>query len=234
MTLREKIEKYVEENVVNLLGQLWDMAALRSRDMAGGGSLAHHRGNVFDIGHTFALVAGQASQFKPIGRALESKFGGMDIPPSHVYFLEGSLAKEACCIGAVVFQRSKHKLMNREELHGTYGFLRAVRFGNDFRAVNMSKIRKGGNDLVSFPYVGEYWLIYSPRPDLSKGQPPRLHDGATALIQHFEGSEFRVEYDPAERAIKINGEPINKLGTYGYVNESIYPKVWPEVLEPKK
>lgn len=90
----------------------------------------------------------------------------------------------------------------------------------------------GGADTVKLPKQ-EYYFIYTPRI-LDKGQKPKIDDGFTAVIDCKVGSEFEIKYDPAIPEIRINGEPIDKLATYGdIISEFIWSKVWPEVLEPK-
>ena len=241
--LRSEIENYVEENAIKLVKQLNAMAVYRNEIRESkrrsfpinlARSLRDER--AFHRNSTYVLIAGQASQFQPIGKALKSAFKSLGLPPSNVHFLQGSLAKEACCKGAIGFLAAMHKELNPEELHGSYGFLRVAAIGkaNLFKAVNMAKIKKGLKDEISFSTKAEYWFIYSPLPYFEDDKVPELNDGYTALISKEVGAKFEVEYDPGTRKMKINNKPIKKLGNFGDVYESIFPKVWPEAVNRKK
>jgi hypothetical protein len=233
LALQENIEQYVRENIDLLLEQLMLMAVERDN---------HHNGNrrkiikkIFDPGHTFVLIAGQAGQFKPIRRAIRERFEVLGFSDEKILSIDGALAKEACCIGAAVFQAALNKAENPYELHGVYGFLGVAVLDpeNYFRKVDMAQVRKGGKATVSFTEKGAYRLIYSPNPALSDKQPPELYDGFTALIDTFPGSEFVFEYDQNTQEIKVDGRKLDKVANYGDFNESIYPKVWPEVVKRK-
>jgi hypothetical protein len=223
----QALESYVDSNVVQLIDELADMAKRRER--------LSSRKDTLDKAQTFVVVAGQASQFAPIEYAIRQHLGKKyDLPKENVHFLQNSDAKEACCRGAVHFLRSKASLMNAEELHGVYGFLNTTPSGKDdiFQAAEMSLIRSGGECTVAFQEHSEFWLIFSPRVEVGQDRSPQLHDGTTAVIRSFEGSRFKVRYDPDRLALYVNDEEIRELATYGNVDESIYPKIWPEVLRP--
>lgn len=230
LALKEDLKSYVEENVVNLIKQLKEMAEKRENKNGKKGV------KIFDPENTFVLVAGQASQFKPIARAIIGEFKDHDFPEDQIHFLKGSQAKDACCKGAVIFQRAGNTRENPEELHGTYGLLSVATTNREdhFKAVNMTSVSRGGKDNLTFTAPTQYFFIYSPRPSLSKDEPPGLHDGSTALIKTIRGSDFEIEYDPSVPVIKVNGEAMDKIASFGDINESIYPKVWPEALEPEK
>jgi hypothetical protein len=104
-----------------------------------------------------------------------------------------------------------------------------------FKAVNMSKIRSGGTETLTFPVKTTYRLIYSPNPSVSAESPPRIHDGFTALIDTFVDYKYTFEYIPHTPPIppekRVNGNAIDKIANFGDINESIYPKVWPEVVK---
>lgn len=88
--------------------------------------------------------------------------------------------------------------------------------------------------MVTFKARSEFWLIFSPRVEVGPDRLPKLHDGTTAVIRSFAGSQFKVRYDPDRLALYVNGEEVRVLATFGNINESIYPKIWPEVLRPVK
>lgn len=231
LKLHESIEQYVSENIDLLIEQLTMMAV--ERENHGNGNRRKLLKEIFDPGHTFVLVAGQAGQFGPIRRAIRERFGQMGFSDENILYIDGALAKEACCIGAVVFQAAQNKPENPYELHGVYGFLGLAVLDkeNYFKKVDMAKVREGGKATVKFSELSNYRLIYSPNPTLSDKQPPELFDGFTALIDSFQGSRFEFEYDPSVQEIKVNGDKLDKVANFGDINESIFPKVWPEVVK---
>jgi hypothetical protein len=228
VALRNEIESYVRSNVVQLIDELAGMAEKRER--------LSKRTEALDKANTFVLVAGQASQFAPVAHAIREHLAKVyDLPAENIHFLRSSDAKEACCRGAVHFLRSEVNLANQEELHGIYGFLNAAALGekDTFEPADMSLIRSGGVCTVTFDVRSQYWLIFSPRVEIEPNRPPKLHDGTTAVISSFRGSQFKVRYDPDRLALFVNDEEV-RLATYGNIKESIYPKIWPEVLRPAK
>lgn len=248
--LRQNIEKYVKENVIDLIRQLESMALDRENKIHYK-SRGPFRKKVFSADCTFVLVAGQASHFKPIQKAIRSELRRLKLY-ENFYFLLGDDAKQACCKGAVLFQKSNHKPRNLKELHGTYGFLpETIKPDFPYKPVDMSELRFGGESVVDFDEPGTYWFIYSLRPfqelrEFKEEKTPKFYDGFTALIKPFhQQKNFRVKYDPTQARIIINDNdsPIDSLATstYGDFNgindnddETIYPKVWPERLKLNK
>jgi hypothetical protein len=233
LSLRNEIENYVRHNAVDLLDELADMAT-RREDIAAGREGHGRRKDIIDKDKTFVVVAGQASQFAPVAYAIREHLAReYDLPFENVHFLRSTDAKEACCRGAVHFLRSLVNLANPGELHGVYGFLNAAanEQANAFKAADMAAIRAGGACTVTFKYGAQYWLIFSPRIEVKTGLSPRLFDGKTAIISGFEGYQFNLRYEPDLMALFVNEQEV-QLATYGGVNESIYPKTWPEVLKP--
>jgi hypothetical protein len=230
MKLADALEEYVDRNVVQLIDQLKDMA--RSRE--GSSHTTPSPRKVFERQCTFVVIAGQGSQFAPIAKAIREYFANEGLPIENLHFLRGADAKEACCRGAVQFIRAKVSLMNEEELHGVYGFLNAAPLGKGdaFRQADMSQIRSGGECTVTFPASSEFYLIFSPRFELGNGRPPQMHDGTTAIIRSFDGANFTLRYNPENLSLSVNGDAVRVLPTFGSINESIYPKIWPEVLQP--
>ena len=230
--LLHEIKLYVEENVVCLIDELCDLTKARE---AGPGDEKQTASRIFDPASTFVLVAGQGSQFKPIKAAIRKRVKGYGLSKSHLHFLHASSATEACCRGAVRHKRARVKQMNPFELHGSYGLLNLAPDtpAVQFRSADMWQIRLGGSSSVNFPYKSDYLFVYSPSPKVNQGNPPVLHDGSTAVIRAFDDAkDFTVEYDPGVPTIKVNGEDVKIVPTFGDVNQSIYPKVWPEVMRP--
>ena len=236
LKLRTEIDKYVKENGVDLIKQLERLALSRENGVY---RENQHRflNKVFHPACTYFLIAGQASQFGPLRKAIENELRRRKLS-SNYYFLSGISAKEACCKGAVFFQSTGHKYRNSRELHGTYGF--RARNKPPFEPVDMIKIRNGGDDSIGYDkpidYAG-YCLIYSPRSSSeSQKQKPEFDDGFTAVIKCFGNRDkFTVEYDPSNLEMRVDGSPIKQLETsYGGNLEPIYPKVWPEVLKSPK
>ncbi len=233
LRLAEAIRAYVNDNVVHLIDQLRGMAEARENVVAG---KRHPKtaGGIFDNKNTFVVIAGQGSQFGPIQAAVRRYFSKARMTANNLFQLRNTDAKEACCRGAVHYQRARVERMNPSELHGSYGFLNTAPIGREdlYRNADMRRIGQGGRDVITFNAESEYWLIYSPRPKITLDEPPRLHDGTTAVICVFEGREFDIEYDPEAPAIRVNDVDVKVLANYGSANESIYPKVWPEAVRP--
>lgn len=130
------------ENAVDLITELKKMAL--AREYAPFIFFRQHRlqKEILNPSCTFILVAGQASQFKPLRKAIQNELRGLHLPESHCCFLEGKLAKEACCVGAVTFKRKMSKQLNPRRIHGTLGMLAVA--GREFERFDMSKIKDGG------------------------------------------------------------------------------------------
>jgi hypothetical protein len=229
--LRSKIERYVNDSIVAMVPQLQESAAARE-SASGTFSRRALQKQMFDRSLTFALIAGQASHFRPLRAALEQAFQSLGFPKRQIHVLKGSMAKEACSRGAVLFQLSANQQYNPEELFGTYAFMAAVPLSDKerFLPIDMSAIKGGGTTTISVPRPSTYWVVYSPRSNFDSGAAPHFFDGSTAMLNWCSPSQlqFNVRYDPQTRTITINNTPVS-LATYGDVNEDIYSKVWPEV-----
>src|SRR6185295_16937522 len=155
--LKDRIARYVEENIKDLINELEKMVVSREKEES------EIWKKVFDKDCTFVLIAGRASQFKPLKQAIYGSFG--NFPPRNIQFLEGDDAKEACCKGAVTFQKSLDKPMNADELHGTYGFLAAAPDIEEeaFRAIDTSVLNIDGVTTIKFNTISSYYLVYSTR-----------------------------------------------------------------------
>ncbi len=231
--LEREIEDYVTDNVVRLVERLREMVEIKEKRMDPGGHQPCGK-KIFDRECTFVMIAGQASQFGPIRAKVRDRFGRYKMPAKNLHFLNRVEAKEACCRGAVHYHRARVQRANPNELHGSYGFLNAAPTSeaDRFKAADMQKLANGGADTVSFMAETQAWLVYSSRPPIPEGEPPKLEDGATAVIRDFEGDRFRIMYDPERLRFEINDERVDALKTYGNADESVYPKIWPEVVMP--
>ncbi len=222
--LKRDLEKYVSENVDDLLDNLKNLVKEHQ-------AVSKDRGNIDRS--AFVVVSGQASQFRPLRASIKLKCKDMGIEDERMLLMEGIASKEACCKGVVNFWADSMLLTNPRELHGTYGCMG----GEGFKAFDMRKIKNGGSHTISFRVEGRYYVIFTPRSYeevLKDPDPPTLGDDATALIDVFiKQSEFTIEYDPDRLELKINGKRLT-ISSFGDVGEEIYKKVWPEILEPHK
>jgi hypothetical protein len=240
INLRQELENYVKNNSVDLIDQLMNIATCHLTQK-NKGKYCSNKMNLTGE-KIFAVIAGQASQFKPLNYALKTKLNDLKFKNGHYLFLEGPIAKEACCQGAVAYQRAMAQQMNQYEIHGTYGFLPAVAGVDDFKQVDMVKFGEGKEDIIEFKTTQEYWFVFSPRvyltkeenPKLDKDERPFLGDGCTSLISNYKGYKFRIKYNIKDNKILISedlGDYIEtSLATYGNSNQPVYPKVWPDAL----
>lgn len=220
--LKRDIEKYVHENVDELLDSL---STLVEDHQA---VLGAHAG--LDSG-AFVIVSGQGSQFEPLRHAIRKKCNSMSI--SEIYMMKGVPAKEACCKGVVNFWAAEMLHTNPKELHGTYGCIDAA--FDTFKPFDMRKVKNGHTSTISFKESGQgrYYVVFTPRSYREViDHPPKINDGATALIGVFRGvSEFTIEYVPETLELKVNNRALT-ISSFGNVDDSIYKKVWPEILKP--
>jgi hypothetical protein len=225
--LKNNIIKYVENNILELVQELEKMVVAREPE----GSDIWKK--VFDKNCTFVLIAGRGSQFQPLEQAIYKAL--RNFPKQNVHFLKGTDAKEACCKGAIRFQKSQAKPMNADELHGTYGFVADSPTNEEevFLPVSTSLLNNEEASFVNFTTIALYYFIYSTRHAPNNGEPPELQDGTTAYLNSFLGANFKVEYDKRKAEIKVNDTTVIPVPTFGDVDEDIYPKVWPEVVRPK-
>ena len=261
-TLTLKMQGYVED-IVGLFEELEDIAkamqdeekqALHSKAKARPATSAAApaaanpkgrqdsiRGDIYDPERTFVLIGGQASQFKPLREALERECRHLGFQDRYC-FLKNDEAKEACSRGAILFRASRHLFVNPKELHGFYGFIRRAGIGGIFHPVPMASIRQGGAVTIQVDFKGDYFFVYSTRPDLAEKEMT-LGDSSMAIIGTFParrrkahetpGHYFDIRYDMSDLALFINGERIHEIGSFGAQESSIFPKIWPELLQPK-
>lgn len=221
--LKRQLEKYVRENVDDMLDSLRGLVDEHQ-------AVKGRRG---DVGSSLVVVSGQASQFKPLRKAVRTKCREMGIGEEQILMMEGVASKEACCKGVVNFWSAEMLHTNPKELHGTYGCIDANL--DEFKPFDMRKLKIGQNDIINFGEKGRYYVVFTPRSYQEVlERPPRRNDGATALIGVFSGvSSFEIEYIPEELELRVNKRTLT-ISSFGNVDGSIYKKVWPEILEPYK
>lgn len=235
--LKYAIEKYVAENVEELIDELVTMAE----------RMENSPGNVVASSNTFVVVAGRASHFAPVRKAIEKSCRTRGLQ-QHVEFLKDDDAKYACCMGAITYVefQSRHQALNRDEMFGTYGFLSAASSIEMFKAVDMNVARtEPGGAEVLFNGNRPYSFIWTKRP-VKDGDPihklPSLADGRTVRLGQFEGQRFRVRYVNNEIYVSVFGqdawgaeEKVGEPMSFADINEAvpIYEKLWPEALRPR-
>jgi len=222
--LKRELELYVRQNVDDTLDSLRELVKEHQAVESSGEEINQT---------TCVVVSGQGAQFKPIRRAVKAKCKELNIKQNQLYMLPGVQAKEACCKGVISYRKNDTRHINERELHGTYG-CSATGFSDEpFKAFDMTEVKTKGSHTISFKSRQQYYVIFTPRSykEVLKSRPKR-NDGATAFIKLIEGqSKFTLRYDSKKLELWINDEKLDFAG-FGDVNSSIYPKVWPEILEP--
>jgi hypothetical protein len=228
--LKLSIRDYIQKNVVELLEDLFVMALTP-------GEYEPNQNKIADLLNeipTYVIVAGQASQFKPMHAAiLETLTKVYHLGPQRFHFLDGPTAKEACCIGAVSYQRMQSQLRNPDALFGLYGFLNTgrARGEDEFAPVDMQALNRGDTVVVKRNGIAERDFIFTTRAARIKSRPPTLKDGSTAYLYSPTGHTFEVRYEPENTRLTVNDTPV-QIANFGQVREDIWPKVWPEMLGP--
>lgn len=230
-----KIEEYVRRNVHEMVKQL-EICAGQYQQAQRGQSGEKTMSGVFDEKVTFVMIGGQASQFKPIQRAIYEVFSGR-VPPSHILALQGIEAKTACAKGAIAQLRKRPAIVNPDAFFGTYGFLAAVapvgRPG--FVPVNSVEFMRTRSSTVTEVGMEDQHFIYVVRPVIpNDGYKPALFDGYTAMITTLserKTADIEVKYDPENLCIMLDTQPVMAVSGHGHVNEAIQPKFWPVIID---
>jgi hypothetical protein len=236
--LVESLRQYVRTNVDEMLTHLLLIANERERQQ-----LPKSRGTHDVLQHhdAFVIVAGQASQFKPIRQAIRRWFDGK-LPARHIHFVDDPAApdesKVACCKGAVGFLSAKALHMNADEFFGTYGFCSGMQLVGrpTFMPADTAELVRNGTTTVKDLTLGLYRFVYVVRPmsiDPERDSyVPELYDGYTAVLSDIQNAPASVvvEYDRATQRLCVNGTPMDVVTTHGYVNEKVQPKVWPIIV----
>jgi len=225
--LGEELRDQAEENPRTLLENL-DKAA-RARTHAGPeGEDARMVGARHAAGmnrnNTLVVLAGQASQFRPLqARLREGCRAVFGCPDSHILALTGSEAKEACCWGAVSFVLQRPLHVGATALHGTYGFLDAGPEG--FLPIDMAALNSGLPWAGSFKYEGFRYLVFTPRAVSNVEELGREY---TPLLG-FSDREFEVRR--TAQGLEVNGREV-RLSAEGQplAEEELRAKLWPEQI----
>lgn len=230
--LKESLEKYVKENADDLLESLKKQVEehrIKIKD-ENGKIIKSERAEIDR--NTFAVISGQASQFRPLREEIVTKCKTLHIKEDNIYRMTGKDSKEACCKGAVYFKIANMLHVNQNELQGTYGCLSVI--DQTFKAFNMDEIKLNGKSTVTFDSPTAYYIVFTPRGyHETELLPPKRNDGATSIIALIEEEyKFTLDYDETNLELKVN-DTVLELKTFGNVDGSIYPKVWPEVLKPE-
>lgn len=222
--LGEELRDLAEDSPYALLRDL-DKSARSSAHSAAGeaeGAILATSGMTRD--NTLVVLAGQASQFRPLQAKLrlacQEVFG---CPEDHILALSGREAKEACCWGALSFVLQRPLHIGAAALHGTYGFLDTGPEG--FVPVNMAALNAGRSCTVTFRYPGFRHLVYTPRAvetieELGRDYTP---------ILGFAEQIFEVVRTP--EGLLVNGREV-RLPVEGQpaTDEDLLAKLWPEQM----
>ena len=224
------LDEYVRRNVDEMLSFLEQTARQREEQQL----LKARWKSAVPWDRTFVIVAGQASQFKPIHAAI-TRWLTNKVSRQRIHFIENETvpdeSKVACCKGAVGFLKAPVQHVNVDEFFGTFGFCAATMIGKSFIPVSTADLVRSGKATVNDLLLGLYHLVYVVRP-VDGSYIPRLSDGYTAVIKDLQHPPSRVEihYDRTQQRLTINGVDVDIVATtYGYVNTQMHPKIWPIV-----
>jgi hypothetical protein len=234
--LVKQINEYVRINVDDMLNHLVSIAAEREAQQLS----KPGRVNKTLAQNTFVIVAGQASQFRPIHAAIVRRLT-RSVKKTNIHFIEDQAvpheSKIACCKGAVGFLKAPALRLNIDEFFGTYGFCSAVQAlgGSPFISASTADLIRHGKTTVRGFKRGLYHLVYVVRPmDQRPGHTyvPELFDGYTSVVSELDKPDesITIEYDRAQQRLIVAGKAMDVVTTHGYVDEKIQPKVWPIIV----
>jgi len=225
--LWNEIERYLDDTV-GLLAELDAMALAWERQHQEG--TATGTTSAISPHSTLVVIAGQASQFPPLRKRLREGLGQKKIPDeTHVGWLQGPRAKEACCMGAVSFWLSEFEMQNPKELHGTYGMW--VDTGSpQFAWADMAGVNSGETTDITPSADAGCVFVYTPRIFANPRQVVDPEDGTIACLRRFGGGQHRIRYEQRVAQLLVDDEPV-ALANWGELG-ALWPKLWPERLEP--
>ena len=235
--LVRKIEEYVRTNVDDMLEHLVSIAAERdAQQLSRPGRVTKSLAQ-----NTFVIVAGQASQFRPVHAAISRRLT-RSVKKNNIHFIEDKAdtheSKVACCKGAVGFLKAPALRLNIEEFFGTYGFCSAVQAlgGSPFIPASTADLIRHGKTTVRGFKRGLYHLVYVVRPvHVRAGRAtyvPELFDGYTSVVSELDKPDesITIEYDRSQQRLIVARKAMDVVTTHGYVDEKIQPKVWPIIV----
>lgn len=225
--LRTSIEKYIEDNTVNLLKDLEAMTAYKTN---------HDIRIVLDT--TFVLVSGQASQFKPMRATIEQMIGKLNITADRVHFLTGEVAKNACCLGALNHAMIDVEPIDPHYLHGTYAFRSAIRLLPSWDPIEPRDLNGGADVTIEITRGAEKHFVYVPQHLLVKDPPPEVAEGSVARLQSVakDIDTATVRYDKTNGRLQLTlpGKPpaTIRCATFNDVGgtSAVWSKMWPDHL----
>jgi hypothetical protein len=222
------LDNYVENNVTKPVTDLKAMAEeyeahYKAAEQPSSSPLL---GSVAHSVRRFAVIAGQAAQFRPIERKIIQVLGDkLRIGDSRIQFLRKGEAKECCCRGAVAFYANAIDAMNEDHLHGTFG----VAGGMQIRPEYIPVWNLGDQGYEKMLAPGAHRFMFSPKPLRNTKDLTEMDDSWTTLCT-FNSTRMIVQYDTNKRELKLNGEPI-VLEPFGDLElEELYAQLWPEFL----
>ncbi len=239
--LGKAIAQYVQENTDTLileLGMMISAETERDQDMDAEDALEI----LMKDGITHAVIGGQASQFAPIRKRLNTLF-----QPGECEFISAEQLKNACCQGAVEWVRSGFILKNADSLFGTYAFIirPPVQDWPVCIPLNTQKLNEGPLQEQLAPAAGSKILVASTRTLHGTDDKLTLNDPTVSILGTFAPRpseddapvKLSVTYEQQEgdsvRRLRVNGKEAPS-GSFGGVDRDIYPKVWPEQRRPGK
>jgi len=245
LTLCDRIDEYLTENVDETM--TWLVSMVEAADA----SHSFHevlKGSGERTVDTFVVVAGQASQFKPLQRRIRQVLAEYDIPVDdgvHLVFMEGVESKFACAFGASMFHRTGIRHLNRDAIHGTYGFLNEGR-PRRLTPLDMKMFEANRPIEVDLP-DGVHQFVYQARhiagaevygdevadlvrsPDAMAFLCP-VRGGGRRNVTHLGGdSGIEISWTEANVTKKINTDT-SGFGEAAVGVEHIYTTTWPELL----
>jgi hypothetical protein len=230
--LEKSLDDYVNLTIRVQLDDLFEMAGRRADKS--------NSNFEFRPDDAFVVVAGQASQFRPIKRAICGRLAAKRISPHRIAYLVGRQAKEACCLGAVHYVRANHDLRNKDELFGRYGFLGSSRVPGDkpYGSLDMHALNKHLLCTPEPPFLTEQFRSFVFTSHVfDDGKVPRVGDGMTAMIGGYFGTDYIVQYlsenDPEPLQLAIthrDGRQTVKPVSHPDTPDDIWPNIWPEQL----
>ena len=245
--LGEEIKEYVRSNAEVPLLHLFEMAEAWSKGHGQGGTTDHPRNpGAPGPNDLFIIIAGRASQFKPLRAHIKSWFRKQfRLSDGHLLDLEADEAKEACCRGALAFALTNPYVTNPMDIHGTY-WLRPLGQGlfRETPAFRTAVLNQGEADKIARLQDIQYVLAFMARHFASEQSQAPAGDAEREQVHEDDGSiigllqrasEYEARYDTDAAALYVNGERM-RLGGHGGARDlrEVLKKAWPEVLQPSR
>ena len=208
---KDSLKNYINCSINDQKDNLFTMLELST-----GGKFNNMKDNLY------VVVAGQASQFKPVRKAIKDIHGG-------AFFLEGDESKDACCLGAVYHIVNMNTRPNANYLFGEYGVYDTQIGPGRYKRISTLSLNSHPHQAeVTFDNSAGRSVIFSTR--ITQGdEAPDIEDNMTAVIMPVSGKSYNFEYDPKNLNIIVNGKVLDPCAV-GNVDKKIYENLWPEQL----